>query len=485
MELEQQQKEEEEEQEQKKGGKKQMLPPCSALAPVVRLPSTSHSLRGPGRRAGVSFLLSPNALAKSETVLSPLEAERRLKLLASFNSTSDLMELDDEAFVATASQQQHLTAEEKVLLRETHESTKQSTPQDVFEDFLARQLQTEAIVKRISEDAMHELFEFKHCLGDGATSSVRVAVRKADSQYFAIKAIPAKLFVRHRSLLREVAILSKIRHPNVVRLHASFLTDENLYLVLDLVEGEPLFDHIVRRKTYNENDARELSRTLLETMKYLHSLDIAHRDLKPENVMVEETTGKVVILDFGFAGIDDKESGLTSPGGTPGYKAPEYFSASHGRSVDIWSIGVISYILLCGFPPFFSDHSLRDTLDFLSATPFWFFMNQETDELRAEIANGNIVFPSPFWDSISTEAKDFIRRLLNINEQGRFTAEQALMHPWMRVSDPTISPETHLLVDSALARASPSVLKSSLEGLPAIVQDRVLRLRGQLDQLEE
>ena len=163
------------------------------------------------------------------------------------------------------------------------------------------------------------MYCLKGQVGEGATCSVYYAESVADGAVFAIKRVARGLLKRHKALFREVAILSCVRHPNVITLHETYLTPENLYLVMELAGGMQLFDHIVLKKKYSEKDARELIRTVLEAVRYLHSLGIAHRDLKPENIMVVDHVIKIV--DFGFAGFtEDEQDGYHTPdGGTIGY----------------------------------------------------------------------------------------------------------------------------------------------------------------------
>ncbi len=202
-----------------------------------------------------------------------------------------------------------------------------------------------------------------------------------------------------------------------------------------------------------------------------------------ENIIIDADAQTLKLVDFGFAGVldpdDDHPTGLTTPtGGTPGYKAPDYFSTRYGKAVDIWSVGVITYILLCGFPPFFSSNALKD-IDYLSCAPFWFFFNSDTKELRDEIRNGQVNFPSPFWDAVSDEAKSFLRALLTVNEEQRLTAEQALQHEWIVSDCKSKNEAAHLLVEPF--RDGPNLF-GSLEGLPEIVAVRVQEVRAMLEE---
>lgn len=157
-------------------------------------------------------------------------------------------------------------------------------------------------------------------------------------------------------------------------------------------------------------------------------------DLKPENLVFasDDLNSEIKLVDFGFAKKCSSNSGMSTPIGTLGYKAPEVLMhQNYDKSVDMWSLGVISYILLCGFPPFFSNAEFKQNFSLLSSAPFWYFFNSSTDELQREILQGQVDFPEPFWKDISEDAKDFILGLLQVDASKRMSAEEALKHPWM------------------------------------------------------
>jgi len=200
-----------------------------------------------------------------------------------------------------------------------------------------------------------------------------------------------------------------------------------------------LFEEIVNRRSFTENDAKEVIRNIIEGVAYIHNLGIVHRDLKPENVIWMENpeTHQITlkIIDFGFARNCNEEQLQNTPAGTLGYKAPEILNLEpYTTKADMWSIGVITYILLCGFPPFFSCEEYKDTGMLLNA-PFWVFFNEQTDELLTAIKTGDYSFPEAFWSKISNAAKDFISRLLKVDQNDRMTAEEALNHEWFKSDD--------------------------------------------------
>lgn len=178
-------------------------------------------------------------------------------------------------------------------------------------------------------------------------------------------------------------------------------------------------------------DARDLIRQILEPLAYLHAQGIAHRDLKPENIMFvhENDTKNIKLLDFGFAKVVDVAHPEVSMVGTLGYKAPEIFNKEpYSTQCDMWALGVIAYILLCGFPPFFSQEHYKDMVN---NAPFWFFFNDETDTLVDQIKAGAVKFPDSHWSKLSPQAKSFVQSLLTVDPRDRMTADAALHHPWM------------------------------------------------------
>lgn len=216
----------------------------------------------------------------------------------------------------------------------------------------------------------------------------------------------------------EIQILKKVSagHKNILTLVDYFETMNNLYLVTDLALGGELFDRICAKGSYYERDASSLVRNITEAVLYLHANDIVHRDLKPENLLFRtpDEDSDLLIADFGLSRIIDQEKFhvLTTTCGTPGYMAPEIFNKTgHGKPVDLWAIGVITYFLLCGYTPFDRESSGQEREAILKA------------DYRFE--------PAEYWEGISNSAKDFINRLLTIDPSVRLTAAQTLEHPWL------------------------------------------------------
>ncbi|XP_051494894.1 calcium/calmodulin-dependent protein kinase type 1G [Apus apus] len=259
---------------------------------------------------------------------------------------------------------------------------------------------------------IRKTFIFMEALGSGAFSEVFLVKHRSTGQLFALKCIKKSPLTRDSSLDNEIAVLRKIKHENIVTLEDIYESTTHYYLVMQLVSGGELFDRILERGVYTEKDASVVIHQVLTAVKYLHENGIVHRDLKPENLLylTPEENSKIMITDFGLSKME--QNGIMSTAcGTPGYVAPEVLAQKpYSKAVDCWSIGVITYILLCGYPPFYEETESK---------------------LFEKIKEGYYEFESPFWDDISESAKDFIRHLLDKNPNTRFSCEEALRHPWI------------------------------------------------------
>uniref|UniRef100_A0A668SJW5 calcium/calmodulin-dependent protein kinase n=1 Tax=Oreochromis aureus TaxID=47969 RepID=A0A668SJW5_OREAU len=253
-------------------------------------------------------------------------------------------------------------------------------------------------------------------LGKGAFSVVRRCIKKSTGQEYAAKIINTKkLSARdHQKLEREARICRLLKHPNIVRLHDSIAEEGFHYLVFDLVTGGELFEDIVAREYYSEADASHCINQILESVSHIHQHDIVHRDLKPENLLLASKMkgAAVKLADFGLAiEVQGDQQAWFGFAGTPGYLSPEVLRKDpYGKPVDIWACGVILYILLVGYPP------------------FW---DEDQHKLYQQIKAGAYDFPSPEWDTVTPEAKNLINQMLTINPAKRITADQALKHPWV------------------------------------------------------
>ncbi|XP_074523192.1 calcium/calmodulin-dependent protein kinase type 1D-like [Halichoeres trimaculatus] len=262
-----------------------------------------------------------------------------------------------------------------------------------------------------STSNIKDVFEFKGKMGSGTFSDVYMVREKKTGYLYALKCLKKK-HLAHSNLENEINVLKRIKHDNVVGLEDFYESRTHYYLVMQLVSGGELFDRIIDKGVYTEKDASRVISQVLQAVSYLHQNSIVHRDLKPENLLYYNTdeNAKIMISDFGLS--KTVEQGVMSTAcGTPGYVAPEVLAQRpYSKAVDCWSIGVITYILLCGYPPFFEENETR---------------------LYSKIMRAEYAFHSPFWDEISESAKDFIRNMMEKNPSKRFLTEQALRHPWI------------------------------------------------------
>jgi calcium/calmodulin-dependent protein kinase I len=261
-------------------------------------------------------------------------------------------------------------------------------------------------------------FQDNYVLGDeigrGGFSVVYRATSKKTGTAWAVKIIEKSLLQDDIKLLRrEIAIMKKVDHTNILRLKEIYEDGAKVYIVMELVEGSELFDRIVDKGYYSEKNAINIVNQILSAVEYLHSQGIAHRDLKPENLLCSgsDESEIVKIADFGLSKIFNDEEELRTSCGTPGYVAPEVLMCeSYDKSVDMWGIGIITYILLAGYPPFYAENDIA---------------------LFEKIMNAEYDFEDDCWDDVSELAKDFIKHLLVKEASSRYTAEEAIRHPWL------------------------------------------------------
>ncbi|XP_066915663.1 calcium/calmodulin-dependent protein kinase type II subunit alpha-like isoform X1 [Clytia hemisphaerica] len=262
----------------------------------------------------------------------------------------------------------------------------------------------------------NDIYELKDELGKGAFSIVKRCIHRENRMEFAAKIFNTrKLSSRDlQKLEREARICRMLKHPNIVRLHASIPEDGVHYLVFDLVTGGELFEDIVAREYYSEADASHCIQQILESVLHCHQLNIVHRDLKPENLLLasKEKGAAVKLADFGLAvEVDGEKPAWHGFAGTPGYLSPEVLRKEpYGKPVDVWACGVILYILLVGYPPFWDEDQHR---------------------LYAQIKAAAYDYPSPEWDSVTKEAKELIDLMLTVDPKRRISASDALKHKWI------------------------------------------------------
>ena len=272
-------------------------------------------------------------------------------------------------------------------------------------------------------------FDVGETIGRGSFATVKLCTDVFTKQQFALKVVskdePA---FDEKSLAHEVDAMMRVSHPNCVHLHGVFEEKGKIFLVLDLVTGGTLMDRIIEMNHFSEQDAIHVTRDILVAVEYLHSIGITHRDLKPENLLyasgdpASPDYNTIKIADFGLAKVVSGRSTMSTPCGTPNYVAPEVIdpargSKVYGPEVDIWSLGVIVYVMLCGFPPFYQT---------------------STPALFKEICKGEFGFPSPYWDGISSQARAFILKTIVKQPKKRMTASECLEHQWIKSGSPDV-----------------------------------------------
>eukprot|EP00397_Hematodinium_sp_SG-2012_P008862 GEMP01008931.1.p1 GENE.GEMP01008931.1~~GEMP01008931.1.p1 ORF type:complete len:468 (+),score=108.98 GEMP01008931.1:96-1499(+) len=249
-------------------------------------------------------------------------------------------------------------------------------------------------------------------LGAGTYGSVSKATNKSTGAVRAVKTMAKKDIKNEVRYKAEIAIMKKLDHPNIIKLFETFEDLKNTYLVLELCTGGELFDRIIDQGFFSEKGASVLMKQILQALYYCHSNKIIHRDLKPENFLFANKSpdSPLKVIDFGLAALFDKNEVMKTKAGTPYYVAPQVLKGAYTYKCDMWSCGVLMYIILCGYPPFYGD----------------------TDgEILSLVKLGTYDFPQEDWGNISSSAKELIQMLLAMDEVKRISAEDALKHIWI------------------------------------------------------
>lgn len=281
-----------------------------------------------------------------------------------------------------------------------------------------------------SKTSFNQNYELKEEMGIGSTSKCYRCVRKSDNKEFACKVIDKRqVEMKFSGLLDqfyiEIQVLQTLNHPNIISLQDTYESNERIYIIMELMKGGELFDYVVEKGTLSEEEASILVRKITSAVAHMHQQNIIHRDLKPENLLLtnKSSNAEVKLIDFGLAKIMLEEPVASSFLGTKGYLAPEMLQRhSYDKAIDMWALGVIVFVLLCGCLPF-DDDSSRIANDAAARKKF------------------TLRFPK--WaSSLSASAKDLLHNLLEINPKTRYTADQALNHPW--VSGKTVQLNNYL-----------------------------------------
>lgn len=257
-------------------------------------------------------------------------------------------------------------------------------------------------------------------LGEGAFAVVKKAKHKTTGKVYAIKIVNRSSLNSNmdNALKDEVAVLKALNHDNIYKLDDVVVTINNYYLVTEYLDGGELFDRVVAKESYTESEARDACKVVFSALEYMHSKGVAHRDLKPENLLMasKHDDTQIKIADFGFAkNVKQTPGGREIPSlktmcGTPGYVAPEILRKErYGTQVDMFSMGVIVFILVAGYPPFYADTQ---------------------KELLQMTRKGKVDFDPAFWKDISLGVQDLIRSMLLVDPKKRLSAKEAIAHPW-------------------------------------------------------
>lgn len=266
----------------------------------------------------------------------------------------------------------------------------------------------------ISEDNIKDSYKISQCIGRGTYGEVRKCTGKDSKELKAVKIINKKFLEDEEKdkMMLEIYLLNELDHPNVLKLYNAYQDDKRYYLVTNICAGGELFQKIDKQSYFSERDAANIIRQVLAGIAYCHKRKVVHRDLKPENLLMDKDVNnpKITIIDFGTAGFLQGEDKLTERVGTTYYIAPEVIKKNYDHMCDIWSIGVILYVLLCGYPPFSgaSDQQILDAVE-----------------------KGEYEMSSQEWNDISDDAKNLVSQMLELDTSKRITAENALNHPWI------------------------------------------------------
>ncbi|KAG3279012.1 MAP kinase-activated protein kinase 5 isoform X2 [Ictidomys tridecemlineatus] len=298
-------------------------------------------------------------------------------------------------------------------------------------------------------------------LGAGISGPVRVCVKKSTQERFALKILLDRPKARNEVRLHMMCAI----HPNIVQIIEVFANSvqfphescprARLLIVMEMMEGGELFHRISQHRHFTEKQASQVTKQIALALQHCHLLNIAHRDLKPENLLFKDNSldAPVKLCDFGFAKIDQGD--LMTPQFTPYYVAPQVLEAqrrhqkeksgiiptsptpyTYNKSCDLWSLGVIIYVMLCGYPPFYSKHHSRTI----------------PKDMRRKIMTGSFEFPEEEWSQISEMAKDVVRKLLKVKPEERLTIEGVLDHPWLNSTEAldNVLPSAQLMMDKAV-----------------------------------
>eukprot|EP00930_Biecheleria_cincta_P003939 TRINITY_DN104842_c0_g1_i1.p1 TRINITY_DN104842_c0_g1~~TRINITY_DN104842_c0_g1_i1.p1 ORF type:complete len:500 (-),score=114.80 TRINITY_DN104842_c0_g1_i1:114-1613(-) len=259
----------------------------------------------------------------------------------------------------------------------------------------------------------------KKRVGEGSYGYVSQCKHKETKVVRAVKTISKAAVKNAEALKTEISVQKSLDHPNICKLYEAYDDHRNIYLIIELCTGGELFDRIIEVGHMGEKDAAIVMQNMLRAIYYMHSNSYTHRDLKPENFLfttkdpISHSTLK--LIDFGLACKFDPKKPLTTKAGTPYYVAPQVLQGSYNHLADVWSLGVILFVMLCGYPPFYDE---------------------DDQQVLSKVKMGVVTFVENDWKNVSEDAKDLIRKLLTVDPNKRYSAQQALQHEWVQKTAP-------------------------------------------------
>ena len=304
---------------------------------------------------------------------------------------------------------------------------------------------------------IRKIYKFKDILGGGHFGTVRIGFKRNEvsKRKYAIKSISKKNLTEKDldDLIKEVDIIANLDHPNIIKFFETYHDEFYFHIVMELCTGKEVFDKIVEEDYLTESKVAKIIYKVTSAINYCHANGITHRDIKPENILLESSDpdADIKLIDFGLSRKYNINEKMHTILGTPYYVAPEVLKGDYDQKCDVWSIGAITYIMLCGEPP---------------------FLGKTNNEIFKKILNDDVLFDKSKWKKTSNEAKNFIRECMNKNPEKRFSAQKALEHPWFKT----------LHVDVENNSLDPEILKN-IKNISAPKKFKKLVLRFMVNML--
>jgi len=293
-----------------------------------------------------------------------------------------------------------------------------------------------------------DFYEIEDEIGTGRYSHCFRAKNKETGNYYACKELEKGNLTDYETLMSEIEILTKLDHPNIIKLYEIFETDKYIYLIMELCTGGELFNKIIEKtengEIFNEREAANIFRQMMSAITYCHEKKIAHRDLKPENLLLlnDSKNSPIKVIDFGMSKIyKESNDPMNEYVGTAFYISPEVLERKYDAKCDIWSAGVILYLLLSGCLPFDGEND---------------------EEVFQKIKSKKLDFSGNEWESISDEAKDLVKGML-CDASVRFDVDQVIKHPWVRKLAPNAKPweKNYININNLKSYAKSNKLKQA------------------------